>query len=142
MKSIAKHTLSLAVAAVLLSGCASVGRKLDQTSVDKIQKGITTREQVLQLIGSPEQISKNSAGEVTFQYLYTRASAKAATFIPIVGVFAGGANVQTQSVSISFGADGVVKDVVSSYGATETGMGMSTGSKAALDPVEQDKRPK
>ena len=52
------------VAALLcaaLCGCASAGRKIDSAKVDQIKKGETTREQVLKLMGPPNQITKNSA---------------------------------------------------------------------------------
>ena len=137
-----KKLLALALTATLLAGCATVGRKLDQTSVDKIKKGETTREEVLKLIGSPDQMTRDGSGNVTFSYMYVRATAKPETYIPIVGAFAGGANVQNQMVIVTFGPDGIVKDIISTYGATESGMGTSAGSKADLKDVETNKRPK
>ena len=82
------------------------------------------------------------SGDVTFQYMYVRATAKPATYIPIVGAFAGGANVQNQMVMVTFGPDGVVKDIISTYGATESGVGASAASGADLKDVETNKRPK
>ncbi len=137
-----KKLLTLALTTILLAGCATVGRKLDQASVDKIKKGETTRDEVLKLIGSPDQMTRNGSGEVTFSYMYVRATAKGASFIPIVGAFAGGANVQNQMVMVTFGPDSIVKDVISTYGATESGMGASAGSKPELKGVEENKRPK
>ena len=134
--------LALGLIISFFVGCASVGRKLDQASVDRIKKGETTREQVLKLIGSPDQMTRDGNGNVTFSYMYLRATAKPATYIPIVGAFAGGANVQNQMVMVTFGSDGIVKDIISTYGATESGMGASSGSKPELKDVEENKRPK
>ena len=126
----------------LVAGCASVGRKLDESAVAKIKKGETTRAEVLKSLGSPDQITRDGDGNVTFQYMYVRATAKPATYIPIVGAFAGGANVQNQMVMVTFGTNGVVEDLISTYGATESDSGVATGSKANIPNVEQNKRPK
>lgn len=137
-----KKFLTLVLATALFTGCATMGRKLDQTNIDKIKKGETTREEVLQLIGSPDQIMRDGDGNVTFMYMYVRATAKPEGFIPVVGVFAGGIDTQNQMFQVTFGEDGVVKDVLSTYGASEIGTGLSAGGKADLEEVETNKRPK
>lgn len=54
-----------------LVGCATSGRKIDQGAADQIEKGKTTKEQVVALIGSPESISRSSNGDTTYIYNYT-----------------------------------------------------------------------
>ena len=125
----------------LMSGCVSVGRKIDQSAADKIEKGHTTKEQVVSLLGSPDRITRRSNGDAMFFYSYARATAKPATFIPIFGPLVGGANVQHQMLMISFGPDGIVKDFINSRGATESGTGLTTGSRALMPDVEEGKRP-
>jgi outer membrane protein assembly factor BamE (lipoprotein component of BamABCDE complex) len=125
-----------------LCGCATSGRKLDQSKVDAIKKGETTRDQVIKLIGSPDQVAKSSSGDTVFTYSFMRATVKGSTFIPIVGAFAGGVDTQNQMVMITFGPDGVVKEYVSTYGASDVSNGLESGSKAKLDGVEKGKRPK
>ena len=137
-----KKTLKLLLVIVIATGCASVGRKIDQTAVDRIKKGTTTTDEVFKSLGSPDQTIRIGNGDVTFQYLYVRATAKPESFIPVVGAFAGGANVQNQMVMVTFGPDGIVKEIVSSYGATESGFGASSASKADLKDSEANKRPK
>lgn len=94
--------------ALLLIGCASVGRKIAQEEVDKIQKGRTTRAQVDQLLGSPDHVTKDGDGNVTYEYVYAYAQAKGESFIPVYGAFAGGTKVQSQTVRVTFGPDGIV----------------------------------
>jgi outer membrane protein assembly factor BamE (lipoprotein component of BamABCDE complex) len=137
-----KRVMILLLLSGLLSGCVSVGRKIDQSAADKIEKGKTTREEVIRLIGSPDQITTRGGGYTVFMYNYMRATAKPETFIPIVGAFVGGANVQNQMVMVVFGADGVVKDVFSTRGGTEASKGLATGSQADIKDVEEGKRPK
>jgi outer membrane protein assembly factor BamE (lipoprotein component of BamABCDE complex) len=56
--------------ASLVAGCVSVGRKLDQSAVDRIKKGETTREEVLKSLGSPDQMMRIGNGDVTFHYSF------------------------------------------------------------------------
>lgn len=133
-----------AIALILmgLAGCASIGRPIDQAAADKIVKGQTTREQVGMMLGSPDRITKLGNGDTMYSYSYTRASAKPASFIPIVGAFAGGANVQHQMIMVTFGPDNIVKNFISSQGGTESDTGLATGSKPDMPDIEQGKRPK
>lgn len=122
-------------------GCASVGRPIDQAAADKIVKGQTTREQVGMMLGSPDRITKLGNGDTMYSYHYTRASAKPASFIPLVGPLVGGANVQHQMVMVTFGPDDIVKNFMSSQGGTESGTGLATGTRPNMPEVEQGKRP-
>jgi outer membrane protein assembly factor BamE (lipoprotein component of BamABCDE complex) len=128
------------IALSLFTGCVSMGRKLDQEAVNRIHEGKTTREEVVEWLGSPDQTTR--VGETTtFQYHFVRASAKPEGFIPIVGAFAGGMNTQNQMVSVTFDSRGVVRQLMTSGGGSEIGFGLSAGSKAKVD-VEGTKRPK
>lgn len=134
--------LLMALMFLAIPACVSVGRKIDQSAADKIEKGKTTREQVVSLIGSPEMITRNSNGDTVFIYNYTRSTAKPATFIPYIGPFVGGANTQHQSTSVTFGPDGVVKAFSSTQGSMESNIGLTAGGKADIKDVEEGKRPK
>jgi outer membrane protein assembly factor BamE (lipoprotein component of BamABCDE complex) len=125
-----------------LSGCASVGHKIDTAAANKIEKGKTTREEVGMLLGSPDQVTRTGSGDTVYVYRYARVTAKPQSFIPIFGVLAGGANVQNQMVMVTFGPDNVVKNFISSQGGMESDTGMATGGKADMPEVEGGKRPK
>jgi outer membrane protein assembly factor BamE (lipoprotein component of BamABCDE complex) len=130
------------VLAGLMMGCVSVGRKIDQSSADSIKKGVTTREQVTSLLGSPDGITRLGTGDTLYSYGYMRMKAKPASFIPIVGMFAGGAETQHQFFTVTFGPDGVVKDFYSTQGGLEADRGVMAGGKASTPEVEAGKRPK
>jgi len=130
------------MAIILLIGCASVGHKIDQSATDKIEKGKTTKEQVLNLMGSPDQIIRLGNGDTTFTYLYIRSTLKPETLIPFVGMFVGGSNMQHQAFSVTFDPDNVVKDLVSTQGSMECDTGLTTGNKPEISDVEEGKRPK
>ncbi|HEY4415935.1 MAG TPA: outer membrane protein assembly factor BamE [Verrucomicrobiae bacterium] len=131
----------IAIGAMLLAGCVSYGRKIDQSKAAQIKIGQTTRSQVVQLIGSPDQITTMGDGLVTFHYMFVRATPNAANFVPIVGAFAGGANVQNESLMIMFTND-VVSQFINSYGGNEMGMGASAASTTSLTNTVDNKRPK
>ncbi len=118
-----KKLFCVVAAASLLYGCVSVGHQLDQAKVEQIKKGVTTREQVLQLVGKPDQMTRDGDGIVTFQYVYVHASATAASYIPLAGPFVGGANTRTEMLSVTFGTNDVVSSLVNSTGGNQMNMG-------------------
>jgi outer membrane protein assembly factor BamE (lipoprotein component of BamABCDE complex) len=127
---------------LFLIGCATSGRKIDQTAVERIQKGVSTKADVRSLIGAPDQVTKTSAGNEVWSYHYTRVTAKGENFIPVVGMFAGGMNTQNQWTMVTFGPDGLVQGVDTSYGGSEVGSGLSAGSRADVPDTDEGKRPK
>lgn len=132
--------LLLIALAVLGTGCASVGRKIDPTAASQLKNGQSMAD-VRGLIGAPDQVTRDGNGNETWMYLYSRASVKGATFIPVVGAFAGGMNTQNQSVVVIF-ANGTVSHVQSSFGGMDVNQGANSGSRVKLDETEQGKRPK
>jgi outer membrane protein assembly factor BamE (lipoprotein component of BamABCDE complex) len=139
-RRISNFLIVLLVACLL--GCVTSGRKIDQAAADQIEKGKTTKEQVVALIGSPESITRSSNGDTTYTYRYVRATAKPINFIPVVGAFAGGANMQQQMYRVTFNPKGIVKDYSSTYGASEADTGLAAGGKPEIPEVEENKRAK
>lgn len=70
-----KH-LFIVVIAVALAGCATKnitgGRKFDVTKIGSIQKGTTTSEQLIQLLGPPFTTSEQPAGAVIWDYTWKK----------------------------------------------------------------------
>lgn len=127
---------------VTFSGCMTVGRKLDVDAVDSIKKNRTTRQEVVQAIGSPDQVTRDGDGNVTYMYMYARTQVKPETYIPYIGPMIGGTRSQNQTVIISFGPDDIVNQITSTMGGMETSQGLSSGKKARMPEVEDNKRPK
>ena len=135
--------IPILLVAGILCGCASSGRKIDETKVDQIKRGITTKEEVLKLIGSPETITKDADGNVTFLYHYVYAQTKGSTFIPIVGMFAGGVDTKQQGVTVRFDPTGLVTGVETSMGASDISQNAAASqSSKELRPVTDQKRAK
>ena len=67
-----KHLLVFVlVSAAALSGCATVGRNFDSTSLDWIKSGQTTKMEVLAELGQPFRVGMDS-GRRTWTYGYYR----------------------------------------------------------------------
>ena len=107
---------------ISLFGCVSQdiesGTKISHDKVAQIKKGVTTRAEVEQLLGPPANVTIMPEGkrQLTYSYMSTKtdAHATAASFIPYVGLVAGGAKAEnqtrTQSLQVLINADGVVED--------------------------------
>lgn len=107
----------IVAAAVLAGGCFSMGRKVDLNQVDNIQVGKTTKQQVINMLGSPTTVMRQSGGNTTLMYSYSKTQMDAVNFIPIIGLFFGGMDMQSQTVTIQIGPDGIVRDVSSMDGS-------------------------
>jgi outer membrane protein assembly factor BamE (lipoprotein component of BamABCDE complex) len=100
----------IAISVILLSGCISTGTKVNDKSVSSFVKGETSASDVRIALGEPEGITFNSEGEQTFTYSFIDTDVKAATYIPIVGLFAGGATSKVESLIVTFDKNGILKD--------------------------------
>jgi hypothetical protein len=109
--------------ALALSGCVSSGTQVKESQLTSFQTGVTTERDVRAALGPPQSVSTSTYGVRTIAYSGLRASPKAATFIPIVGLFAGGANVQASSAVFSFGPDGKLTQMTNSQTSAESRMG-------------------
>lgn len=112
-----KLLVGAVVGAGAFVGCSTSGTKVDRAQVETIRVG-DSKESVQSLIGAPDQVSKGTAGE-TWTYAYRRSSPNAKRFIPLLGTFIGGKNVETQTITVAFDQLGNVADVQMAYGGTD-----------------------
>jgi len=106
-----------------LAGCVSSGTQVTEQQAEQFQKGRSTEADVVAKLGSPNGISRLSDGSHVAVYTHIEAAARAATYIPIVGLMAGGADSKLTTVAFTFGPDGLLKDWTSSAVAN----GVNTG---------------
>lgn len=102
------------VVALLFQGCAfsrgTLGDEVRSEAVATIQKGTTTKEEVLQLLGAPDRLLPLNGRDV-FQYY--RYDAKAGSLLLIVLNFTR-LSVKSDDLFIILNRDGIVEDVISS----------------------------
>lgn len=109
---------------VLAAGCMSVGNKQleDPELVKKIVPGTSTKADVRALAGEPTETEFSDTGEETWKYVLTKGQTRAASFVPVVGLFAGGMDMQTHTLTVRFKGDVV----------SRVGSGKSTGGAGGV----------
>lgn len=128
-----KKILIVAVASSLL-GCASAGVKVAPEQLTDFKPGVTTMAQVVEKLGQPTGTQTSSNGESTLVYSYGESRIRGATFIPIVGLFAGGTDTRSTAVKLRFGQDGKLID----YDSSSSAQGASLGGRT--EPVSDQPR--
>lgn len=104
---------ALLAAIGIMAGCASHGNReiADESKVSRIQKGKSTKADVVALVGKPTEVDFTEAGLEKWKYTYTTASVRGTNFIPVVGIFAGGTDTETDTLTILFSKDGIVENI-------------------------------
>lgn len=105
------------VLAAALAGCATVGTKVTDDHLATLRPGVSTEADAVQMFGPPTVRTRQADGSVLLAYSHVDMRIRPATFIPFVGLFAGGSDTQTNTVSLRFGPDGRLLDTSSSVSA-------------------------
>ena len=117
--------------AILVSGCGtSSGTKIDEAQISQFKTGVTTRDQVIQALGPAASTVQKSDGTSALVYSHMDATVRGATFIPIVGMFAGGADVKSQGVIFTFNSDGTLIEYATTDTQACSGNGIMSGASA------------
>jgi hypothetical protein len=99
---------------LLLQGCAfsrgTLGDGFQSDAVATIQKGITTKEEVVHLLGAPDRLLPLNGRDV-FQYY--RYDAKAGSLLLLILNFTR-LSVKSDDLFVILNRDGIVEDVISS----------------------------
>ena len=90
---------------------------------DGFRFGIDTAATITAKLGKPNSKSVSSDGAMTISYSSIHTRVKGATFIPIVGLFAGGAKAKTATKSFVLGVDGLLKGYSSGDTQINCGIG-------------------
>jgi outer membrane protein assembly factor BamE (lipoprotein component of BamABCDE complex) len=111
------------LALALLAGCVSVGTQVKDSALEQFQKGVTTEADVVKALGPPQSITTSTEGLRMLTYMGLHSQPKAASFIPVVGLFAGGADTTGSYVSFRFDKDGKLADITSQQNQMSGRMG-------------------
>lgn len=122
-----KLNRAVLVAVLALAACATSGKQVTDDQLTGFQPGVTTYDQVVAKLGKPTGTFVNSDGSRGITYTYVHSQVRAASFIPVVGIFAGGADTQHNMVSMSFDKSGLLKSYTSSAGGIGVGTGLVSG---------------
>ncbi len=120
--------LSLLIAATL-AGCASSGTQVSQDAALQFTEGVSTEAQIIAKLGRPTTVGVYG-GMKFISYSGSQYQMKAASFIPVVGAFAGGADYTVSVVSYQIDKQGILQKI--SY--TSSGGGSRNGVTAVDMP--------
>jgi len=114
--------------ACLMAGCASVGnetlRAESESSVKgKVVEGKTTKSEVKSMFGSPLKTSFTDGGLEIWTYEFSKVSADAVSYIPIVNLFGATASGTKKELVVMFNKDSVVQR----YSMSESDVKQKTG---------------
>lgn len=87
MKNLTAVTAILVICSALFTGCTSVGntslaKETSQSIKQKITKGVTTKQTVIDLLGIPTETTFTDSGQEVMKYAYQRITPKLQNFIP------------------------------------------------------------
>jgi len=105
-----------------LIGCVTVGRRVNQSNAEKLQKGITTKAEVIKIFGQPSSQSFNQAGKIIFTYIGCQMKNTAWNFIPIISAIHSEIKTTNQILTITF-----KDDVVEEYDFSTSNMPIKYG---------------
>ncbi len=114
--------------ALMAASAASAASAITDDQLATLKVGVTTYRDVIAQFGRPMTVESSSDGSRTVTYAVTKTHVKAATFIPIVGLFAGGANGDVTTDRFDFGPDGTLTKTWSSATHVECGIWGGCGS--------------
>jgi len=107
-----KRFYLLIICLSLISGCATVGTKMNQENIAQIKEGITSQEEVIASMGQPYMQTLTSDGKIIMMYQYTKVKNRAINFIPIVNLLAGGMDMKQQILQILVDKNGIVEKYI------------------------------
>ena len=107
--------IATALSVAVLTGCVSMGTKVKTSQLAQFHKGVTTEAQVEQALGKPQSSTVNSNGTTILVYTYSHASADAIDYVPIVGLFAGGAKGEQTAVAFTFDKSGTLQGYTATH---------------------------
>ncbi|MFT5550129.1 MAG: outer membrane protein assembly factor BamE (lipoprotein component of BamABCDE complex) [Candidatus Azotimanducaceae bacterium] len=87
MKKVTQSGLVLMFGLVLLSGCTTIGNESladesPESIAQKVHQGVTTKEQLVAILGVPMETTFTDGGLEVLKYEYTRLKPRAQNFIP------------------------------------------------------------
>lgn len=114
--------LAAGLLALALTGCVSSGTKITGAEIAQLRPGQTTYRDAVALLGQPTAEARGYGGGHAVSYSFASGHANAASYIPVVGLFAGGAHGESQSVTLRFDRNDVLLGVSIAESHVDTGI--------------------
>lgn len=118
-----KRMFTFLAVCLLVSGCMSAGVKVTQQDATQFKEGVTTEAEIISKLGLPTSTMVSSGVKMLIYGGY-QSQATPASYIPIVGLFAGGADFTSASAMFEIDAVGVLKKATFTETSNNTRMGI------------------
>lgn len=109
--------------AILFVGCASVGTEMNVAQMQQIEKGVTTRSDLVAQFGAPMSIGLDAEGRATAMWYANQVRSSARNFIPVYGMLRQEMNMDMQQLVVIFDD----ADVVESFTFNDSAMPVKSG---------------
>ena len=103
-----KNLIFLIMLILLSSGCATSGHKLDFVKLQQIEEGVTTKQEIISLLGDPTFITFNPEGNELITYHYVQSKEKARNFVPVINALSKSTNMKQQIVQVLLNENDIV----------------------------------
>lgn len=119
--------LASAVVLLLFVGCTShygnqtLAKKSPADLKKELVKGKTTKAQVVEMYGKPEQTSFEDNGDEVILYSYSEGDFDATNLVPVVGTYIAKDEVRMKYIYIIFNKKGILKNYTITEMAQQTG---------------------
>jgi len=124
-----RKTMILLVLVLGITGCASSGSSVlksenKATIQEKIRVGVTTKKEIQTMFGAPLSTGLTEHGLLIWKYVFAKMHADAISYVPIIGLFAGGSTGIKKELTILFDKQDRVKhfDMMTVPVNTKTGL--------------------
>jgi hypothetical protein len=111
-----KALLLVSIIPVLLTGCATNIGNRNTTDIGRfmnLEKNTSTKNDVYTEFGQPHDVNYIANNESFWTYYYTKMEMSGATFVPFIGLVAGGSNTDTTVTDFYFDRDAVFTKISS-----------------------------
>jgi len=93
-----------------LVGCATYGKPIKKSAVEEMQKGVTTKEEVIEKFGQPDTTYFDANNRLVYSYHAVKVNNTAWNFIPVVNLIHSEMKMKTQMLVIVFSKEGIVEE--------------------------------
>ena len=115
-----------------LAGCAASGVRVTDEQVAAFKAGETTKAQAMAVLGKPTMQMRLADNTSIVIYSHYESRVRPETLIPIVGAFVGGADSNSNTMTLRFDAADRLLDTSSSTSNFGTGTGLAAGQPSPV----------
>lgn len=126
--------LTFTLTSFLLAGCAASGVQVSQEAATQFKEGVTTEAQIRTALGEPTSTTISS-GIKTIIYTGAQYRTSAATFIPVVGLFAGGSDYSISTASYQINDKGLLEKASYTTSKGTSRMGSNPAPVTSQEPT-------